>query len=62
MENQKEGVCPVCGSSKVKYSESTPIEDGVVYPVQCVNCNSTFSEVYVLKFERKFNVKKSKPE
>ena len=56
----KEGICPVCGSNKVQYSEPIPIEDGVIYPVKCLKCNSTFSEIYILRFDKQFNVKKSK--
>ena len=59
MENQKEGICPVCASSNLKYAEPVPIEDGIIYPVKCFNCYSSFSEVYKYRFEKQFNIKKA---
>ena len=54
--NDKEGICPVCGT-EFAYTGTFDIDDdGLAYSWECPNCGASGKEGFNLQFDRHYNV------
>lgn len=50
MKKQNAGICPVCGSDKLKYGSIKEYDGFIAYVVECQKCECSFEENYDLVF------------
>lgn len=51
MKVQKEGICPICGSNDLSYSDTPKVySEFISFFVECNNCGGSFEEDYKIIF------------
>ena len=46
----EQGICPCCGGTNLQYEGPDPVDDQIMYSVDCCDCDYQFKEWYTLTF------------
>lgn len=57
---QRQGICPICGSENLTYGTIDVTDMGVFYPTFCEDCGADFEEHYDLSFVGHYKINSNK--
>ena len=52
MDKECMGNCPFCGSQNIDYGTSNVLDETLIYPAICENCNKYFEEHYAIVYDQ----------
>ena len=51
-----QGICPECGSDEVEYDSADFEGNSIIYPAECLTCQTKFDECYNMVFIEHTNI------